>query len=63
MKLSKGKNKKTIAFYSYHLNEAKYKTIEKVALKVQEYQNQISKIYFDNYFHKQHIRCFDFVKQ
>ena len=62
MKLSNGKNKKSIAFYSYHLNEAKYKTIEQFAIQAREYKNQISKIYFDNYFHKQHISCFDFIK-
>ena len=62
MKCSNGKNKKSIAFYSYHLNETKYKTLEQFALKVREYQNQISKIYFDNYFHKQHISCCDFIK-
>ena len=62
MKLSNNNNKKTISFYSYKLNYEKYLKIENVVKKILEYENKLSQLYFENYFNKQKISCFDFIK-
>ena len=55
-------NKKSISFYSHHLNKEKLNTITEFAKKIRILQNFISYIYFDEYFNKQTIKCTDFIK-
>ena len=55
-------NKKSISFYSHHLNKEKLNTITEFAKKIRILQNFISYIYFDEYFNKQKIKCTDFIK-
>ena len=63
MRLSKNStNKKAISFYSHKLNKEKRNTITAFAEKIRILQNHISYIYFDEYFNKQKIKCFDFIK-
>ena len=63
MKFNKSSiNKKSISFYSYHLNKEKLNTIKIFAEKIRILQNHISYIYFDEYFNKKSIKCTDFIK-
>ena len=63
MKFSKSTiDKKSISFYSYHLNKEKLNTIKVFAEKIRILQNHISYIYFDEYFNKQKVKCTDFIK-
>ena len=62
MKLNCRNNKKSISFFSYDLNHDKYLKIENVVKIILEYENKLSSIYFENYFNKQKISCFDFIK-
>ena len=63
MKFNKSSiNKKSISFYSYHLNKEKLNTIKIFAEKIGILQNHISYIYFDEYFNKKSIKCTDFIK-
>ena len=63
MKFNKSSiNKKSISFYSYHLNKEKLNTIKVFAEKIQILQNFISYIYYDEHFNKQTIKCADFIK-
>jgi len=63
MRFSKSKaNKKSIVFYSYHLNKEKLNTIKSFAEKIQILQNFISYIYYDEYFNKQKINYTTFSK-
>ena len=63
MKFSKSTtSKKSISFYSHHLNKEKLNTITEFAKKIQILQNHISYIYFDEYFNKQSIKYTDFIK-
>ena len=55
-------SKKSISFYSHHLNKEKLNTITVFAKKIQILQNFISYIYFDEYFNKQTIKYTDFIK-
>ena len=55
-------NKKSISFYSHHLNKEKLNKIKVFAKKIRILQNFISYIYFDEYFNKQKIKCTDFIK-
>ena len=55
-------NKKSISFYSHHLNKKKLNKIKVFAEKIQILQNHISYIYFDEYFNKKNIKCTDFIK-
>ena len=55
-------DKKSISFYSHHLNKEKLNTIKVFAEKIRILQNHISYIYFDEYFNKQKIKCTDFIK-
>ena len=63
MKLSSNTKKKTISFYSYHLNHEKYEQIENLAKQIQAYQNFISEIYYNTYFQKQKISCGKFITE
>ena len=63
MKLSSDTKKKSISFYSYHLNKEKYKIIENFALQIRAYKNFLSELYFNQYFHKKKITCFNFMKE
>ena len=63
MKLSNDNNsKKSISFFSCSLNHEKYLKIENVIKRILEYENELSAIYFENYFNKQKISCFSFMK-
>ena len=63
MKLSSNTKKKTISFYSYHLNHEKYEQIENLAKQIQAYQNFISEIYYNTYFQKQKISYGKFITE
>ena len=63
MKLSSNTKKKTISFYSYHLNHEKYEQIKNLAKQIQVYQNFISEIYYNTYFQKQKISCSKFITE
>ena len=63
MKLSSNTKKKTISFYSYHLNHDKYEQIKNLAKQIQVYQNFISEIYYNTYFQKQKISCGKFITE
>ena len=63
LKLSSNTKKKTISFYSYHLNHEKYEQIENLAKQIQAYQNFISEIYHNTCFQKQKISCGKFITE
>jgi transposase, IS605 orfB family len=63
MKFSNGNNKKSISFFSYHLNKEKFYQIKALAEMIRDYKNFISEIYYQDYFNKQHISCSDFCSK
>ena len=64
MKFSKSTaNKKSISFFSYHLNKEKFYQIKALAEMIRDYKNFISEIYYQDYFNKQYISCSKFCSK
>ena len=63
MKFSNSNNKKSISFFSYHLNKEKFYQIKALAEMIRDYKNFISEIYYQDYFNKQYISCSKFCSK
>ena len=63
MKFSNGNDKKSISFFSYHLNKEKFYQIKALAEMIRDYKNFISEIYYQDYFNKQYISCSKFCSK
>ena len=64
MKFSKSTaNKKSISFFSHHLNKEKFYQIKALAEMIRDYKNFISEIYYQDYFNKQYISCSKFCSK